>query len=264
MKGVRRPYRVGPEYPGMEGKALLNDYLHSVVSTCHSELGDNLFALWSVGSLVGDDFLPDRSDLDLLAVSSGAVSQGAKDRLAQGLSHRSLPCPALGLDLLFYRFSEVTTVTRRPVYEFSFSSGDTWEEDVSFGGPYPGGLIDLSTARGIGRSLFGPPPQDVIGPISADWVLEELREGLRWHLEKIHHPFHDPTGSNAVLNACRAHHFHRDQEFVSKTEGARLFLEIRDVEIVRSALSSRARANLQPLDWAQVHAFVQSVLDDFD
>jgi hypothetical protein len=48
------------------------------------------------GSLVLGDFSPGRSDVDVAAVASRSPSRTEKHEIGEGLSQRSLPCPAAG------------------------------------------------------------------------------------------------------------------------------------------------------------------------
>ena len=236
-------------------------YLESVVGVVGDVLGENLRSVWLVGSLVTGDFDARRSDVDLLVTCGAALGDEAKRVLGQRLTHASLPCPARGVDLLMYLSSEVAEPRRIPHFEFSISSGIHWKDEVDVGGPYPGGLIDLATARQLGVSIFGPSPQEAVGTCPAEWIFEELTNGVRWHTTRVHDPFHDPTGSNAVLNGCRALHFLSEGAFVSKTTGARWLLGRNDASIVAEALAEReAGGGTDRLDGAEVLGFLDGVL----
>ncbi len=238
-------------------------YLQSVVRQCTDVLGEDLTSVWIVGSLVMRDFDARRSDIDLLVTCTKSLSSDAKEALGHRLAHNALPCPAHGVDLLIYVASELIELCRTPVYEFSISSGVDWKSEIDLGGAYPGGLIDLAAAREVGVSIFGRSPQDVVGRCPEDWVLEELANGVRWHTKRIHDPFHDPTGSNAVLNGCRALHFLSHRTFVSKSAGARWFLEEQAVAVVAEALAEReAGVGTRRLDKGSVLDFADAVLHE--
>lgn len=239
-------------------------YLERVVSSCLQVAGEPLAAAWVVGSLATDDFAPARSDVDLVIAVQSVMREETKEELARVLDHRVLPCPAYGLDLIVYLAGGLREMRRCPDYEFSISTGRTWETDVSFGGSYPGGLIDLAMSRRVGRSLQGPHPREVVGPIPEQWVVEELLASLRWHVDNVHDPFHDPFGSNAVLNACRALHYLVTGEFVSKSIGAEWFLGTRSVPVVAEALESRLSRSAGQLDHTEVVSFLQQAIVEFE
>lgn len=235
-------------------------YLASVGRVCGDVLGDNLEAIWVGGSLATGDFDMLRSDVDLIVISGGALSDDERTGLGRRLRHTTLPCPGHGLDLIVYRMGEIAQLPRVPHYEFSMASGSAWEDEISNGGPYPGGLIDLALVHQRGVAFLGPPPGDTIRPCPVAWIVEELRKGVEWHKARIHDPFHDPSGANAVLNACRALYFLSHQEFASKSVGARWLLSTRDAPVVAQALRGRQTgAMTDKLDAAAVLDFLKGV-----
>lgn len=239
----------------------MRDYLDAVVAVLSTH--DGYLASVLVGSLASHDFQAASSDVDLIALFRAPLARGDKEALTARLNHRALPCPARGLDLIAYLHAETRDPSAELAYEFSIASGATWEDEISFGGPYPGGLIDLAAAHEFGSVLEGSGVASSIGPVDRGLLREELRLSLLWHLDHIHDPFHDPTGSNAVLNACRALHFLRSGELVSKAQGAKGFLAGSDAGLVRSALEARRSPKGAPLARDRVSAFVRRVLEEF-
>ncbi len=239
-------------------------YIERVLSEYGQVAREPLIAAWVVGSLATDDFAAARSDVDLVIVVPAGLPQRTKEDLARALDHRRLACPAHGLDLIIYRKGVLDRVTRTPEFEFSISTGSQWETDVSHGGPYAGGLVDLAISRRMGRSLQGPHPRDLVGKIPEPWVLEELLASLRWHLDKVHDPFHDPYGSNAVLNACRALHYLVEGAFVSKSAGAQWFLSHRAAPVVAAALECRSGPSAVRLDRTEVLTLLRQVIAEFE
>lgn len=235
-------------------------YLDALRAECAEVLGNDLTAVWLVGSLTMRDFDPRRSDIDVLVLSARTVAEESKQLLAQRLRHTSLRCPAYGIDLQVYLLTEVANLRRVPHYEFSLASGRAWSDEIDVGGPYPRGLIDLAAAREIGRSIFGPHPQVVIGACPDEWILQELAKSVLWHQSRIHDPFHDPSGSNAVLNACRALNFHATRRFVSKSDGARWYLERAPSAVVSKALAERQSGDGERLEEAEVLSFLGRVM----
>jgi len=238
-------------------ETIVGAYLGSVGRVCADVLGESLEAVWVVGSLATGDFEMRRSDIDVLVISRRSLARDEKASLAQLLCHRSLPCPAHGLDLLVYRASEVSDLRRAPCYEFSISSGVDWDDEVSLGGPYPGGLIDLAIAHDCGTPILGPRPSQMTGKCPVVWIVEELQKGIEWHKGRIHDPFHDPSGANAVLNACRALYFLSHNAFASKSAGARWLLSTRPSPVVAEALARRRDGRTSgQLDERDVLAFL--------
>lgn len=245
----------------MAATASVREYLEAVQGVLSAQ--DGYVATVLVGSLASNDFEPASSDLDLISLFRSPLSRKTKERLISGLTHRAIPCPAHGLDLVAYVQAETVEPSSGLTYEFSLWSGLTLQDDLSFGGPYPGGLIDLAAARHFGSVLEGGPTGSLIGPVDADLLRVELRRSLDWHLHRIHDPFHDPLGANAVLNACRAVHFLRWGNLVSKTRGAAGFRRGPHADLVRAALAARRSPAAVPLPRDRVSAFLAGALKEF-
>lgn len=235
-------------------------YLTQVEAVLATALPDELAAVWITGSLVTGDFSESHSDIDVMAVSHHPIRDYVKQSLARNLSHEVLPCPALGLDLILYEVAHLDPVVRAPLYAFSLATGRQWDDHVSLGGPYGGGLIDLAVTRAHGAALRGDHPARLVGPVPDAWLREELLSGLDWHAKHVHDPFHDPTGSNAVLNACRALAFVSGQGLLSKSAGGRWCVETRQDPIVQQALQHRAARVAARLDREPVLGFLEEAI----
>lgn len=210
-----------------------------------------MVGLYVGGSYSQDDFGGLTSDLDLLVAVKEQVSIEHKAEIVRLLTHRNLPCPALGLDLGIYSTHSLNPVRRIPQFELGFATGRDWKDEVELGGEYPGAIIDFAIQRQFGQAVVGPPACEVIGPIKQEWIREELIKSIAWHKNHIHDPFHDPHGANAVLNACRAFHYFREAHLVSKSFGgmwAREHLEECFALLIHSALSQRQAGIGKELD----------------
>jgi hypothetical protein len=112
--------------------------------------------------------------------------------------------------------------------------------------------------------LIGPHPREIVGPIPVRWVVEELLASLQWHIDEVHDPFHDPLGTNAVLNACRALHYLAAGEFASKSAGAEWLLSTRSVPVAAAALECRLSQSTARLDHVQVVSFLREAIAEFE
>lgn len=238
------------------------DYLDAVRRVLSEQPG--YVATVIVGSLASGDFDQAHSDIDLIPLYDGPLAPAAKDDLTSRLRHRALPCPAHGLDLVAYSVREVQAPSPAPYLEFALSSGARWSDEVSFGEAYPGGLIDLAAARQFGTTLDGVAVPSLIGPVSAAGLLSELGRSLHWHLGRVHDPFHDPLGANAVLNACRALHCLQTGELVSKARGAQAYRHGAHGPLVERALATRLDLAAPTLPKHEVVAFVRAAAHEFE
>ena len=80
-------------------------------------------------------------------------------------------------------------------------------------------LIDLAVCRRLGLRVSGPPAKKLIGEVPDAWLEEAMRASVEWARRHLHHPFHDPLGHFAVLNACRAERYLKEDVLCSKLEG---------------------------------------------
>src|SRR5262249_51834760 len=75
-------------------------------------------------------------------------------------------------------------------------------------------VIDLAVAREHGRSVYGPAPSEVIGPVPRGLVLEALWALLDWQ-ERV-----EPWAPNTALNAARVWHYADEGRWASKADAA--------------------------------------------
>ena len=154
---------------------VVEEYVQDVLNVLKAELRSDLAAVWLAGSLASRDFFLELSDVDIIAVTHGSPSLESKKRIAEKLRYSRLFCPAHGLDFIVYNEAELRIIGQSLQYEFSIETGCDWVDEISFGGPYPGGVVDLVLLRQRGISLFGPPPQALVG---SNHVAAGLRRGL--------------------------------------------------------------------------------------
>lgn len=236
------------------------DYRRQVTETLNRILGAALLAVYVGGSAGLGNFRISVSDLDIFAFVAEPLTEAQKHQITEALKHESLPCPAYGLDFIVYRRDQVQPVPRTPIYEMSLATGENWVDEIDLGGEYPGGLIDLAMLRERGIQEFGPPPGDFIHPVDREWLNEELLESLEWHKHHVHDRFHDPTGANAVLNACRALRYFAEGELACKSGGGEWAQrEFPGYEVVAQALAMREGDRPQPLNHEDVLTFLDAV-----
>jgi predicted nucleotidyltransferase len=92
---------IQPEQPAPE--AFLDPksvaYVREVIERLRTALGDKLVGVYLHGSAVLGDFVPERSDVDIVAVSNGPLTDGDRNAVRARLSSESLPCSARELEL---------------------------------------------------------------------------------------------------------------------------------------------------------------------
>ncbi|HEU4412523.1 MAG TPA: aminoglycoside adenylyltransferase domain-containing protein [Polyangiaceae bacterium] len=197
-------------------------YLDELIARVRARLGDELVGVWALGSSALGAYEAGRSDLDVQIVSTSRVPLERRLALAEALRHRSLPCPALGLELVWYALDDVRPLAEDPFFQLNLNTGACREEKVQ---PGPGGeaahwfVLDLAAGREIGVALEGPPLAEVVAPIPRAMLLAALAASLEWH-ERF-----DAGSPNRVLNAARSLCWAETGAVVDKIAGARWLRE---------------------------------------
>jgi hypothetical protein len=210
-----------------------------------------------IGSGAIGDFTPGLSDLDVAVVTHGPLDQATKARLAGMVSHRVLPCPARRLELVVYSAGRMAS-PHPWHFELNLNTGVGEADHVAFDpGEEPPHwfVLDLDQARNQARTLLGPDPRDVFGPVPPAAVREALSRSLDWHLA------HDEGGVQTVLNACRAWRWLDEGVWCSKrAAGAWARGRLEAPEVVDRALAVRyggATARLARSEVEQLVAVVR-------
>lgn len=236
------------------------EYVQGVARIVEATVGPDAFGVYLVGSLAYDDYTAARSDIDVLVVTAHPVSKKVKTALASRLDHEQLPCPAMGLDLEMFRTQTVSTPPRAPSYELAVSTGANWDLEVSEGGTEPELMIDFAVCRRLGISVTGPSAKDVFGRVPPEWLRDAMRAAVQWGRDHVHHPFHDPLGHFAVLNACRAWRYLEAEALCSKSEGGEWALKrLPSWAVIGDALAIRRGDRRDKLDRERVVDFVDKV-----
>ena len=192
----------------------MDGYLEDVVSRLRRHAGERLVGVWLLGSAALGDFDPDRSDLDVQAVTSEPLTLAERQAIVAGLVHEALPVPARGLELVLYARDDLD----QAAYQLNLNSGPRMDRHVSFEAdrdPRFWFVIDLSIGRAHGRALAGPEIANVVPELPRPLVVRALREALDWF------DANDSGGASAVLAACRAWAWASDGVWLSKGDAAR-------------------------------------------
>ena len=233
----------------------VGEYLTALVAELRRLLGDELVGVYAGGSLALGGYEQGRSDLDVAAVSNGPVAAALKRELVAALDHERLPCPARRLELVLYPLSVTSAPTAEAGFELNLNTGSdiaTRAETTAAEGESHWFAIDRSILARHGVVLHGPTAPTVFAEIPRDFLLPLLAGSLRWHERGL------GRGDDAVLNACRAYRFVREDVWSSKAEAGRWALgRLEPRELVAEALGARTGADT--LDPDRVRGFVERV-----
>ncbi len=198
----------------------------AVVTGLARVLGDNLAGVYLHGSLALGCFNPQRSDIDLLAVTHRPMSPAEKRTVAASL-----------LDISSHPYPvEISILAREHLHPwryptpFDFHYSEDWRGQTAAaladgswqgwtaseeGDPDLAAHITVLHARGV--VLLGPPIADIFPLVPRADFLDSLRLDVlhaRFGLTGLaEHPVY------SVLNACRTLAYLRDGAILSKAEG---------------------------------------------
>lgn len=200
------------------------------------------------GSLAAGGFQPGRSDLDLLVVVDGGLSNPQIDALVDRVRGMSTGTAA-GIDLHIVTADVAAAPTRTPPLELHVgrydrsSVGVEVERRVTAAPDLP---TELSMARADGQALRGTRPRGVIGPVPAQWINERGRHWLATWRSRTGDAEH---AALMVLTACRIWRFALEGVHCAKGQAARWALD-RDPSLtaVRQALHQYEADPAAPID----------------
>jgi L-rhamnose mutarotase/predicted nucleotidyltransferase len=209
QKMADRPYTPYPD---------VNQMLDRILAGTQKVLGSKLVGLYLYGSLVAGDFDLNISDIDLLAAVSDDIDEAdfaalkqMHDDLVQNDRHWNNRLEIVYLSL--HALKTFKTQTSRIAIT---SPGEPFHFKEA-GNDY---LMNWYIVREKGLTLFGPPPQVIIDPMSKEDFIEAVKGHLREWPEYIHEMQHLGGQAYAILTMCRALYIYRNGEQVSKRQAA--------------------------------------------
>jgi hypothetical protein len=243
----------------MDPDELVQDCGRAVAAVLRELLGDDLVAAYQIGSGALGGATAAQSDVDVVAVCAAPPSGEVERALNARLGEEAMTWPLRGLELVLYTRAAVADPARVPRWELNLTVGPGMDDHLArdpAADPPHWFVLDLDILRGHGRTLAGPPPGELVGPIPRRWVLEAIGASLRWHRD------HEPNLSQSVLNACRGWRFTEEGAWSSKRDAA-AWARPRsdDPALIDTALAVRAGDHSDALDPARVRAFTRRVLE---
>jgi hypothetical protein len=203
--------------------------IDALLAGLREALPDNLQGAYLCGSLALGDFDPEKSDIDLLAVTERPVSDAGMRRLAA--FHASIP-PSFENPRRDYEIYYIDRATLR-----RFGPGQRHvkvgpDDPLGWTEHRPGWVIERWVVREHGVTLTGPDPRTLIDPIGPDEMRWAAAEELRWRLVRWRGgawPMSEMTyrGTQAfeVQTVCRAVFTTETGEAASKQVAMRWALE---------------------------------------
>jgi Domain of unknown function (DUF4111)/Nucleotidyltransferase domain len=234
----------------------------ALARSCSGMLGETVAGVILHGSLTLGNYLPGRSDADLLVVVGEPLSDAQLAALTGALAGHRPQAPG-PVDLRVVTRQVAASPTPAPPMEaylrLTPSSGVRVEERR-----HPGErdlAVELSVCRAHGRSLQGAAPAELIGEVPDRWVVAAGDAQLAaWQAIGDDPKYAELT----VLTACRVWHFAEEGHHCSKAAAAQWALR-RDhtLKVVRDALRRRhgyPAARIDPVQVARLLVLVRARL----
>ena len=227
----------------------VDEYLEQLAGRLRARLDERLVGAWVVGSGALGDLDPERSDVDVQAVSAVRPLLAERERIAAELSHEALPCPARGLEFVLYAHEDLHA-PEGPAFCLNLDTGARIDRHVAYDAvqdPRFWFVIDVAIARQSGRTLAGPPAATVFPSLPRGLVLDALEEALAWFEREGADP------AQTVLAACRSLAWAGDGRWRSKAQAAAWARErLPDPGVVERALALRDAKPAAPLTAREV------------
>jgi Domain of unknown function (DUF4111) len=225
-------------------------YAAALARGCAEALGEAAVGMILHGSLTLDDYVPGRSDVDLLVVVRGALTDARLAALAEAVGARRSQAPGR-VDLRLVTRQVAAAPSPAPpmeaYVEITPGSGLHMERR------HPGErdlVVEFSMCRAHGRSLRGPGPTELIGAVPDSWVVDVGDAQLADWQAIGDDPEHAEL---TVLTACRVWRFSEEGRHCSKTAAGEWALRCDPtLQVVRDALRRRHGDPTAPLDAARI------------
>lgn len=196
----------------------INRHLDTLLQAMQAVLGENLVGLYLFGSLVTGDFNPETSDIDLLAVTESGIN----DREFEQLDRMHLDFIARNPE--WHNRLEVAYLSTSALKTYRWQTSNIGI--ISPGEPFHikeagyDWLINWYNVLTKGVSLFGPPPEAVIDPISKEEFIQAVAHQAEDWRDWVYNMRTRPGQAYAIQTICRALYSYRTGEQASKKQAA--------------------------------------------
>lgn len=196
----------------------INELLDSLLMQMLGILHEKLVGLYLFGSLVSGDYDDDTSDVDLLAAIASDLDEMEFDALKKMQDDMVLAQPRWDnrLEIAYLSLHALKTFKTETSKIAIISPGEPFHIKDA-GREW---LMNWYFVRENGVTLFGPPPEAIIEPISKAEFVQAVKEHVVSWREWLNNVHSRPSQAYAILTMCRALYTYANGEQVSKKQAA--------------------------------------------
>jgi predicted nucleotidyltransferase len=252
-----------PPVPAAESAEGALRFAGALARSCADALGEAVAGVMLHGSLTLGDYLPGRSDVDLLVVVDDPLTDARSAALTQAAAAYQARAPGR-VDLRVVTRQVAGAPTPAPPMEAYIEITPASGSELHVERRHPGErdlVVEFSMCRAHGRSLVGAPPAELIGEVPAEWVVAVGDAQLADWQAIGDDPAHAEL---TVLTTCRIWRFAEEGRHSSKpAAGAWALGRDPRLQVVRDALEQRQgdpASRIDPAQVAQLLALVRTRL----
>lgn len=226
-----------------------------VAAALEQALGDDLVAVYLHGSAVLGDFIWARSDLDILALSRGALSDAEFDAIVRGLSRLAYPADGLEFTLMTAVEAAQPDLPAPRFQLHQTTDGRDQNAKVVDGRDRAGDpdlVLHMAVCRDHGQPIFGPPPRSLLATMPDEAIEAAVRDEIGWAR-------HHASTEYLVLTAARVWLFTETHRIASKIEaGEWAAARYDEPRVIQSAIA-RQRGSTTSISITEAQRFVEHV-----
>ena len=239
--------------------------LDRITAGSRAILGENLVGVYLHGSLAMGCFQPQKSDIDLLFVTEGPMTQEQKLDLMELVTALNQEAPEKGIEMSVVRREHCLHFVYPTPFDLHFSPVhlDRFRRDPQgylrdMQGTDPDLAAHFTITRRYGIPLWGEPVEKVFGPVPKADYLDSIWGDVSGAEEDV---LQAPV--YVILNLCRVAAYLEEDAVLSKKQGGEWGLRALPASwhpLIAGALRSYADGTPMELDAAMARAFCGEML----
>lgn len=224
-------------------KIPFGDLLDSITLAAEDILSELLTGVYLHGSLAMGCFNPAKSDIDLILVINGEMTDWRKRQFMERVVELNAHAPAKGLELSVVTEEVCRDFVYPTPFELHFSPAHLqwWQQDPEgyiqrMKGTDPDLAAHFTIIRKYGIALKGAAVEEVFGPVPEEAYLDSIRLDVKSAVEDV-----SDNPVYVILNLCRVAAWVEEKQVFSKRQGGEwglVHLPAKYQPLIRDALDA--------------------------